>query len=152
MDDNTVSVSSRRPNLKTSWYLPIGIMSDVRLCNILRQAESELHVERKEIQPPENTEIVKHSVLEQGEGEFGKLPLDTLFAIGKCLVLPDYVNFRSGSDWQPLQSDGQVQPWKVLKVIILFYLGLCYLEKVTVFAPSSMCGAKNMPWTSLITN
>ncbi|GKV43383.1 hypothetical protein SLEP1_g50681 [Rubroshorea leprosula] len=95
MDDKTVSVSLAGPNFPISCCSPIWIMADLRLTNILRQSKGDIQVERKEIQLPKNREIVKHGKLEQVDGDFVKLPLDVLFAIGKCLAPHDYLNFRS---------------------------------------------------------
>lgn len=55
-----------------------------------RQSESDLHVQRKKgrelyIKPREYRTILKQATLERLEGNFGKLPLEMLLEIGKCL-------------------------------------------------------------------
>ncbi|GLT83530.1 hypothetical protein SLE2022_018160 [Rubroshorea leprosula] len=97
MEDKTVSVALPCSNLSICCE-PILLLPDLRNDNI-ESKNNDLDVGRKVIKSEER-QVVKRPPPTEAEaetamGDFGKLPLDMVFEIGRCLILGDYMNFRA---------------------------------------------------------
>ncbi|GLT59499.1 hypothetical protein SLA2020_323130 [Shorea laevis] len=102
MEDGTVLFSIPCPNLLDGWSTSFWIVpdTDLRIKDVGEEinpnsdvAEEEMNEAGQETKSKDR-EIVKDCTIEEG-GDIGKLPLDILVGIGRCLGLQDYMSFRA---------------------------------------------------------